>query len=80
MVWFGACAKSQQLAWPKVPMSLRRARDLLGAMAAFAGTDSFEEARLVQDQLVAVCISCALPGPQWMLGGGSSFAQQNRIG
>lgn len=27
----------------EVPMSLRRARDLLGAMAAFAGTDSFEE-------------------------------------
>ncbi|CAE7651415.1 HOP3 [Symbiodinium sp. CCMP2592] len=27
----------------EVPMSLRRARDLLGAMAAFAGTDAFEE-------------------------------------
>ena len=26
-------------------MSFRRARDLLGAMAAFAGTDNFEEAR-----------------------------------
>ena len=41
-------------AWPKVPMSLRRARDLLGAMAAFAGTDAFEEARVsVQEQLAA---------------------------
>ena len=40
----------------QVPMAHRRARDLLAAMTAFAGTDNFVEARFhLQFQDVRIC-------------------------